>query len=214
MLAQGTRFRNLNGFFALENKKKQFRQPQKGTRMHKKRYGKNDPVQWRSPDGWSGTIDELTCRGFLFVTLCAFLWPIPLLDLWRLRRAHAPAEWVGYIGRHSAAEFVELTREARLKTRESSSDSHKKAPRCTKKDTEKMIPCSGASPVGWSGIMVEPEKRFWHTELSENTEEQKTKLHISVQMHPLFPSPLRALCALRVRNRRIRVELTCRGFLL
>ena len=117
MLAQGTRFRNLNGFFALENKKKQFRQPQKGTRMHKKRYGQNDPVQWRSPDGWSGT-------------------------------------------------------------------------------------------------MVEPEKRFWHTELSENTEEQKTKLHISVPMHPLFPSPLRALCALRVRNRRIRVELTCRGFLL
>jgi hypothetical protein len=41
MLAQGTRFRNLNGFFALENKKKQFRQPQKGTRMHKKRYGEN-----------------------------------------------------------------------------------------------------------------------------------------------------------------------------
>ena len=41
------------------------------------------------------------------------------------------------------------------------------------------------------------EKHFWHTELSENAEE-KTKLYISVPMHPaLFPSPLRALCVLR-----------------
>jgi hypothetical protein len=67
------------------------------------------------------------------------LWPNPLPDLWRLRHVHAPAEWVGYIGRRSAAVFVELTREARLKTRKSSSGSHKKAPGCTKKDTEKMF---------------------------------------------------------------------------
>jgi hypothetical protein len=67
-----------------------------------KKDGETNPVQWHTPAGWSGTIDKLTCRGFLFVTLCAFLRPIPLLDLWRLRHVHAPAEWVGYIGRRRA----------------------------------------------------------------------------------------------------------------
>ncbi|MEI8313056.1 MAG: hypothetical protein WCH98_20095 [Verrucomicrobiota bacterium] len=36
--------------------------------------------------------------------------------------------------------FVMLPREARLKTRESSSGSRKKAPGCTKKDMEKIDP--------------------------------------------------------------------------
>ena len=71
------------------------------------------------------------------------------------------------------------------------------------------------------------QSSVWHTELSENTEEKTRAIalrdmgrtnawpmegnrsgetkNISVPMHhALFPSPLRALCVLRVRNRRIR----------
>jgi hypothetical protein len=87
MLAQGTRFRNLNGLFALENKKKQFRQPQKGTRMHKKRYepktgrgdsrkgrnghkGRNLRIIQHSPSGWH-VFYPILCLSFCLGVLCA-----------------------------------------------------------------------------------------------------------------------------------------------